>query len=94
MLIHRSARAPGAVQNSYVMFLLQVADLQINLKTEQEVVEEKKARTTALIENIGQEKATVDEAVESSRADEEAAAALQVRGFLDQGFPIRLRCRV
>ena len=57
----------------------QVADLQINLKTEQEVVEEKKARTSALIESIGQEKAVVDEAVESSRADEEAAAALQVQ---------------
>ena len=64
--------------SSSCYFLGQVADLQINLKTEQEVVEEKKARTSALIESIGQEKATVDEAVESSRGDEEAAAALQV----------------
>lgn len=31
----------------------------------------------AIIENIGQEKAVVDEAVESSREDEEAAAKLQ-----------------
>ena len=57
----------------------QVADLQVNLKAEVEVVEEKKTRTLALIESIGQEKATVDEAVESSRADEEDAAKLQVR---------------
>lgn len=31
----------------------------------------------AIIESIGQEKAVVDEAVESSREDEEAAAKLQ-----------------
>ena len=55
-----------------------MADLQVNLKAEVEIVEEKKARTQALIESIGQEKATVDEAVESSRADEEDAAKLQV----------------
>ena len=60
----------------------QVADLQVNLKAEVEVVEEKKARTLALIESIGQEKATVDEAVESSRADEEDAAKLQVPPLL------------
>ena len=59
----------------------QVADLQVNLKAEVEIVEEKKARTQALIESIGQEKATVDEAVESSRADEEDAAKLQVSLF-------------
>jgi len=41
------------------------------------VVDEKKARTLALIESIGQEKGVVDEAVESSRADEEDAAKLQ-----------------
>ena len=64
--------------SSSCYFLGQVADLQINLKTEQEVVEEKKARTSALIESIGQEKAVVDEAVESSRTDEEQAAGLQV----------------
>ena len=58
---------------------MQVADLQVNLKAEVEVVEEKKGRTLALIESIGQEKATVDEAVDSSRADEEDAAKLQVR---------------
>ena len=41
-------------------------------------MEEKKAATQALIEGIGKEKAGADEAVEASRADEEAAAALQV----------------
>lgn len=57
----------------------QVADLQVNLKQEQIIVEEKKAKTGALIETIGQEKAVVDEAVEAGREDEEAAAKLQVR---------------
>ncbi len=57
---------------------LQVADLQVALKEEQIIVEEKKAATQALIESIGKEKAIADEAVEASRADEEAAAALQV----------------
>lgn len=52
--------------------------LQEDLKTEVLVVEEKKARTFALIESIGQEKTVVDEAVDSSRADEEDAARLQV----------------
>lgn len=66
-----------------------MAELQVNLKTEQEVVEEKKARTSALIENIGQEKATVDEAVESSRADEEQAAGLQV-GAQRAPFPMHM----
>lgn len=56
----------------------QVALLQEDLKSEVLVVEEKKARTFALIESIGQEKGVVDEAVESSRADEEDAAKLQV----------------
>ena len=56
----------------------QVADLQVNLKQEQIIVEEKKAKTGALIETIGQEKAVVDEAVEAGREDEEAAAKLQV----------------
>ncbi len=42
-------------------------------------MEEKKAATDDLIVSIGREKAVVDEAVESSRGDEEAAAALQVR---------------
>ena len=55
-----------------------MALLQEDLKAEVLVVEEKKARTFALIESIGQEKAVVDEAVESSRADEEDAAKLQV----------------
>lgn len=59
--------------------LLQVADLQVNLKQEQIIVEEKKAKTGALIETIGQEKAVVDDAVEAGREDEEAAAKLQVR---------------
>ncbi len=57
----------------------QVADLQVNLKQEQIIVEEKKAKTGALIETIGQEKAVVDEAVEAGREDEEAAAKLQAR---------------
>ena len=57
--------------------LLQVVDLQANLKEEQIIVEEKKATTQALIENIGKEKAVVDEAVEVGREDEEAAAKLQ-----------------
>ena len=57
---------------------LQVADLQVALKEEQIIVEEKKAATGALIESIGKEKAVADEAVEASRADEEAAAALSV----------------
>lgn len=57
--------------------LLQVADLQVALKEEQIIVEEKKAATQALIESIGKEKAIADEAMEASRADEEAAAALQ-----------------
>lgn len=60
----------------------QVADLQLNLKQEQIIVEEKKSKTSALIENIGQEKATVDEAVEAGREDEEAAAKLQVIKFV------------
>jgi len=53
--------------------------LQVNLKQEQIIVEEKKAKTGALIETIGHEKAVVDEAVEAGREDEEAAAKLQVR---------------
>ena len=56
---------------------MQVVDLQANLKEEQIIVEEKKATTQALIENIGKEKAVVDEAVEGAREDEEAAAKLQ-----------------
>ena len=51
---------------------------QVALKEETIIVEEKKAATQTLIESIGQEKAVVDAAVESSRGDEEAAAALQV----------------
>jgi dynein heavy chain len=53
--------------------------MQVALKEETVIVEEKKAATQTLIESIGQEKAVVDAAVESSRGDEEAAAALQVR---------------
>ena len=48
------------------------------LKEDQIIVEERKAATQALIENIGKEKAVADEAMEASRVDEEAAAALQV----------------
>lgn len=54
----------------------QVADLQLNLKQEQIIVEEKKAATDALIVSIGQEKAVVDEAVASGKDDEEACAAI------------------
>eukprot|EP00232_Nephroselmis_pyriformis_P019075 CAMPEP_0182900652 /NCGR_PEP_ID=MMETSP0034_2-20130328/28990_1 /TAXON_ID=156128 /ORGANISM="Nephroselmis pyriformis, Strain CCMP717" /LENGTH=4527 /DNA_ID=CAMNT_0025034901 /DNA_START=131 /DNA_END=13711 /DNA_ORIENTATION=+ len=54
----------------------QVADLQTNLQQEQIIVEEKKAATDALIVNIGQEKAVVDEAVEAGREDEEKATAI------------------
>jgi len=42
----------------------QVADLQIALKDDLVVVEEKKAQTDKLIVSIGKEKAVVDEAVE------------------------------
>lgn len=52
-------------------------DLQVNLKEELVIVEEKKATTQALIENIGKEKMIVDEAVEIGREDEEEAAKLQ-----------------
>lgn len=54
----------------------QVADLQVALKQEQIIVEEKKEQTDALIVSIGKEKAIVDEAVEGSREDEEAASKL------------------
>ena len=54
----------------------QVADLQLNLKQEQIIVEEKKAATDALIVSIGQEKAVVDEAVASGKDDEEACTAI------------------
>lgn len=60
----------------------QVADLQVALKEEQIIVEEKKGATQALIESIGREKAVVDEAVEVGREDEEAAAKLQARALL------------
>eukprot|EP00227_Mantoniella_beaufortii_P011774 CAMPEP_0197579874 /NCGR_PEP_ID=MMETSP1326-20131121/3768_1 /TAXON_ID=1155430 /ORGANISM="Genus nov. species nov., Strain RCC2288" /LENGTH=4505 /DNA_ID=CAMNT_0043143449 /DNA_START=243 /DNA_END=13760 /DNA_ORIENTATION=+ len=50
----------------------QVSDLQVNLKQEQIIVEEKKSATDALIISIGQEKAVVDEAVDAGSADEEA----------------------
>lgn len=61
--------------------------LQVALKEEQIIVEEKKGATQALIESIGQEKAVVDAAVESSRGDEEAAASLQVCSI--HGSPLR-----
>lgn len=70
-----------------VIWLMQVADLQVNLKQEQIIVEEKKAKTGALIETIGQEKAVVDEAVEAGREDEEAAAKLQVSEAVQQ-YPV------
>lgn len=58
---------------------LQVAGLQVSLAQEQVIEEEKKAKTSALNETIGQKKATVDEAVAAGRKHEEAAAKLQVR---------------
>lgn len=45
----------------------QVADLQVSLKEEQIIVEEKKGQTDKLIVEIGKEKAVVDEAVEAGR---------------------------
>lgn len=54
-----------------------VAMLQDDLKRETVTVEEKKARTHALIESLGRERAVVNAAVASSKADEEAAAQLQ-----------------
>uniref|UniRef100_A0A7S0GLB7 Dynein heavy chain n=1 Tax=Micromonas pusilla TaxID=38833 RepID=A0A7S0GLB7_MICPS len=54
----------------------QVADLQVNLKEEQIIVEEKKANTDALIVSIGKEKAIVDEAVESASGDEAECAQI------------------
>lgn len=54
-----------------------VAELQKTLAAEQVVVEEAKAATMVLIQHIGQEKALVDEAVESSREDEAQAAVIQ-----------------
>lgn len=47
------------------------------LKQEQIVVEEKQAKTKALIESIGREKAVVEETMEASREDEEKATAIQ-----------------
>ena len=54
----------------------QVADLQVNLKEEQIIVEEKKANTDALIVSIGKEKAIVDEAVEAASGDEAECAQI------------------
>lgn len=52
--------------------------VQVMLAREVIVVGQKKAATQALIASIGQEKTVVDEAVNSSRADEDEAAALSV----------------
>ena len=60
-----------------------MADLQVNLKQEQIIVEEKKSKTQAIIETIGQEKAIVDQAVEAGREDEEAASKLAVWTLYD-----------
>jgi hypothetical protein len=64
----------------------QVADLQVALREEQIIVEEKKAQTDELIVSIGKEKAVVDEAVEAGREDEEAASRLQneVQAFQEE----------
>lgn len=68
----------------------QVADLQKALKEEQIIVEEKKAQTDELIVSIGREKATVDEAVEAGREDEEACSKLQseVQAFQVRGLAL------
>ena len=54
----------------------QVAELQEALKSEQVIVDEKKATTDALIISIGKEKAIVDEAVAAGKDDEEACTAI------------------
>jgi dynein heavy chain len=63
-----------------------VADLQVALREEQIIVEEKKAQTDELIISIGKEKAVVDEAVEAGREDEEAASKLaeEVQAFQEE----------
>jgi len=53
-----------------------VEELKVVLLSEKNVVEEKKIATQVLIENIGKEKATADEAVAAGRGDEDAAASL------------------
>jgi len=73
--------------------------LQAALKEEQIIVEEKKAKTDALIVSIGQEKAVVDEAVESSRDDENQCATLQVESpycatnNTPCGLTVRKKCK-
>ena len=54
----------------------QVTELQVNLKQEQIIVEEKKKATDELIVSIGKEKAVVDAAVEAGAADEAECAAI------------------
>ena len=54
----------------------QVNELQVNLKQEQIIVEEKKKATDQLIVSIGKEKAVVDAAVEAGAADEAECAAI------------------
>ncbi len=53
-------------------------------------MEEKKATTQALIENIGKEKMIVNEAVEIGREDEDAAAKLQARVHVKHDFKVTL----
>lgn len=68
----------------------QVADLQVSLKEEQIIVEEKKAQTDKLIVEIGKEKAIVDEAVEAGRevrAGHAARPALQAGWLWHCGTP-------
>lgn len=87
--VEKIMQASAQVKIQRKVFLLvhvcaKVADLQAALKEEQIIVEEKKAKTDALIVSIGQEKAVVDEAVESSRDDENQCAALQVSPLIVQ----------
>mmetsp|Transcript_25005 Transcript_25005/g.85566 ORF Transcript_25005/g.85566 Transcript_25005/m.85566 type:complete len:4525 (+) Transcript_25005:136-13710(+) len=64
----------------------QVADLQVNLKQEQVIVEEKNKATDALLASIGDEKVNVDKEVEAGAEDEAACAKIaeEVANFQDE----------
>lgn len=63
----------------------QVEGLRAALEVEREVVRRRGAETAALLESIGVEKLGADAAAEAGRADEEAAAALQLEVERVQG---------
>eukprot|EP00741_Cyanophora_paradoxa_P005992 tig00000955_g5810.t1 len=54
-----------------------VADLQVALKADQIVVEEKKASANALLEQVGQETAIAEEEKKSAQVEEDACAVIQ-----------------